>query len=96
MSFVWPGALGLLALGPLFVALYIRLVSRRAVRLAELASQGFVPNAATLRLRRLRHVPFGFFLAGLVLLLLALARPEMAMSVPHRAGHGDPRVRRIQ
>lgn len=86
MSFVFPQLLALLALAPLLVAAYLALLRKRARRAAELSAQGFSPNAATLRLRRRRHVPFVFFLAGLTLLLFALARPQTSVSTPRREG----------
>jgi Ca-activated chloride channel homolog len=86
MSFIWPHMLVLLVLAPLLVAGYVSLVRSRARRTAELAAQGFVPTAPARRRRRLRHVPFGFFLTALVLLLFALARPEVSLALPHREG----------
>ena len=86
MSFALAPLLGLLVLVPLLVVLYVVLVRRRTSRVAALAAQGFAPNAAALRLRRRRHVPFGFFLTGLTLLLVAVARPQAAVSVPRREG----------
>lgn len=86
MSFVWPQALVLLVLVPAALVAYRRLLRRRDRRVAELAAQGFVPTAATARRRRLRHVPFAFFLAALALLLVAVARPEASVSLPRREG----------
>ncbi len=86
MSFIWPGMLALLLAAPLLVAAYLALVRRRAQRAAALAEQGFVPTTSARRRRRLLHVPFAFFLIGLVLLLVAFARPEMALSLPRQEG----------
>lgn len=86
MSFVWPLALVLLVLIPALAAAYGALVRRRARRWAELAAQGFAPNAAALRTRRRRHVPFALFLTALALLVLALARPQTSLSLPRREG----------
>jgi Ca-activated chloride channel family protein len=86
MSFLWPAMLVLLVGIPLLIAGYVSLVRRRNRRVAELASQGFVPSASARRHRRLRHVPFAFFLAAVALLLLSVARPEMTLSIPHREG----------
>jgi Ca-activated chloride channel family protein len=86
MSFIWPGMLVLLIGAPLLVAAYVALVRRRARRAAELAAQGFVPTASARRLRRLRHVPFAFFLFAVILLLVALARPEASVGIPRREG----------
>lgn len=86
MSFVWPPALALLVLVPLALVGYRRLLLGRDRRVAELAAQGFVPTAASRRRRRLRHVPFGFFLAALALLLVAMARPQASVGLPRREG----------
>jgi Ca-activated chloride channel family protein len=86
MSFLWPQMLVLLAAVPLVVAAYLSAVRRRARRAADLAAQGFVPTASARRLRRLRHLPFAFFLGALILLLAAFARPEMSVGLPRREG----------
>jgi Ca-activated chloride channel family protein len=86
MSFIWPKALVLLLATPLLVAAYLNLVRRRADRAAALAAQGFVPTASARRLRRVRHLPFAFFLIALVLLLFALSRPAVSLGIPHREG----------
>jgi Ca-activated chloride channel family protein len=86
MSFIWPQMLALLVLAPFLVAAYVSLVHRRARRTAELAAQGFVPTSTARRLRRVRHLPFAFFLSALVLLLFALARPQVSLALPQRSG----------
>jgi Ca-activated chloride channel family protein len=86
MSFVWPQMLALLVMAPFLVAGYTSLVRRRARRTAELAAQGFVPTASAGRFRRVEHLPFAFFLLALVLLLFALARPQVRIALPHREG----------
>lgn len=86
MSFGWPIALVLLLVGPILVMGYLALLKRRAARAAELAAKGFHPTASTLRLRKLRHIPFAFFLAGLMTLLFATARPQATVSIPRREG----------
>ena len=86
MSFAWPPALGFLVLAPLLVLAYVKLMRRRSRRATELSAQGFAPNEAALRMRRRRHVPFALFLAGLTLLLFALARPQANLRLPEREG----------
>jgi Ca-activated chloride channel homolog len=86
MSFLWPGMLVLLLGVPFLVLGYLALVRRRDRRAAELAAQGFVPTATAQRRRRRRHVPFAFFLAAIIVALLALARPEASLSIPRREG----------
>jgi Ca-activated chloride channel homolog len=86
MTFAWPIALlSLLAL-PLLVLFYLSLVRARAARVEALAKQGFVPNAASQKLRRKRHVPFVLFLLGMATLLFSLARPQATVSTPRREG----------
>jgi Ca-activated chloride channel homolog len=86
MSFIWPQMLGLLLLAPLMVVGYLALVRRRSQRATELAAQGFVPTASGRRFRRLRHLPFALFLAALILLLVAFARPEVSAGLPRMEG----------
>src|SRR5436190_5806304 len=86
MSFLWPGMLVLLVVVPLVVVGYVRLMRRRAERAAALAAQGFAPNAAARRLRRVRHVPAVLFLVAVVVLLVAFARPEVSVGLPQREG----------
>src|SRR5436190_2112398 len=86
MSFLWPGMLVLLVVVPLVVVGYVRLMRRRAERAAALAAQGFAPNAAARRLRRVRHVPAVLFLVAVVVLVVAFARPEVSVGLPQREG----------
>ena len=86
MTFLLAPMLGaLLVLPALFVG-YLAMVRRRSRRAQELATLGFAPTPATLRLRKKRHVPFVFFFAGLGALLVSLARPATSISVPNREG----------
>ena len=86
MSFLWPGMLVLLLGVPLAVAGYVALVRRRAARAAELAAQGFVPNAAARRLSWARHIPAALLFVALVVLVVAFARPQVSLALPHREG----------
>lgn len=86
MSFLWPGMLALLLGVPLAVAGYVALVRRRAARAAELAALGFVPNAAGRRLSWARHIPAALLFAALVVLVVAFARPQVSLALPHREG----------
>src|SRR4051794_39431849 len=86
MSFLWPGVLILLLGVPLVVVGYVRLLRRRSERAAALAAQGFVPNASARRLRKVRHLPPVLFLVAVVVLLVAFARPEVSVGLPHREG----------
>lgn len=80
MSFVWPVMLVSLLAAPVLVLLYLR---REQIRRRWAAHTGFglLPQA-----ERRRHVPFLFFLIGLIILLVSLARPQMTLSLPHVEG----------
>jgi Ca-activated chloride channel family protein len=76
----------LLVLVPLAVFGYLRIARRRSARAATLAAQGFAPTSAARRLRKIRHVPAALFLTALAAMVLACARPQMSVGLPHREG----------
>ena len=86
MSFIWPAVLVLLLLVPLFVVLYLRIQRRRQGLAARYGTLGSVQEAAQRPLGARRHIPPAFFLAGLTILLIALARPQMVVSLPRLEG----------
>jgi Ca-activated chloride channel family protein len=86
MSFLWPGMLVLIVAVPLAVWGYVSLMRQRAARSAALAAQGFAPNAAARRRRRVRHIPAVLFVVALAVLVVAFARPEVSVGLPHREG----------
>lgn len=86
MSFASPTMLVLLVLVPLAVAGYVRVARRRSERSAALAAQGFAPTSAARRLRQARHVPAVLFLTALVVMVVACARPQLRVGLPHREG----------
>ena len=86
MSFIWPYLLLSLLVLPLLVWLYWRLRGQRAQAAANLGPLGFVQDQAGNALARQRHIPPALFLGGLALLLIALARPEMTVSLPRVEG----------
>jgi Ca-activated chloride channel family protein len=75
-----------LLLVPLLVFLYLRLLERQRQTAAELGPLGVVRNSAGAQVKKRRHFPPAFFLAGITLLLLALARPEMIVTLPRVEG----------
>jgi len=86
MSFIWPPMLLSLALMPIGVLLY-RAVDRRRHRLLALyggpgRAQGSAGRLAGLRNR----VPPALFLAGLVVMSVALARPQAVVALPKQEG----------
>jgi Ca-activated chloride channel family protein len=87
MSLGSPWMLLCLAVVPVLVLVYVRLVRRRSRRADRLASEGLVPTTRSgPGLRRRRHVPFALFAAALVLVCVGLARPTMSFALPQREG----------
>lgn len=85
MSFIWPIMLLSLLLIPVFIALYLRNQQRRRRLATSFGSLRFKPAADHPPGWR-RHLPPLLFLAGLTVLLLALARPEAVVSLPRVEG----------
>lgn len=75
-----------LLLVPLFVWLYLRMQQRRRRFAASFGALGFMQEAARRGLGIRRHIPPAFFLTGLTILLLAMARPQTAISLPRVEG----------
>ncbi len=88
MSFVWPAMLLLLATIPFGVALYGIGDRRRRSRLAGLGHLRVgSPSDGTARRVAIRHrLPAALVLAGLTVLVLALARPQSVISTPRFEG----------
>jgi Ca-activated chloride channel family protein len=86
MSFIWPVVLVLLLFIPLLVGLYIMLQRRRRRIAARYGNLGFVQQSGGRALGWRRHVPALLFLLGLTILLIALARPQAAVSLPRQEG----------
>lgn len=92
MSFLWPPALLLLLLLPLAVAGYVGLERRRRARLASLGSLGMVTGTPRAQeradaWRRLRRwLPASLVLAGVTMLVVALARPQAVVGLPRQEG----------
>jgi Ca-activated chloride channel homolog len=91
MSFIWPAVLLLLLAIPLGIAIYVRRERRRRARMtATLGTLRPAPSsggsgrrdAATIR----RRLPAALLMAGLTVLVLALARPESVIGVPRFEG----------
>jgi Ca-activated chloride channel homolog len=86
MSFIWPVMLLSLLLLPPGIVLYVVLGRRRRRFAASYGSLGLVQEAPGRRLGWRRHVPPALFLAGLTILLIALARPQSLVSLPREEG----------
>src|SRR6266508_1781732 len=86
MSFIWPAMLVFLALIPLCVGMYIRMQRRRRRLAASYGSLGLVQATAGRRPGARRHIPPALFLASLTVLTIALARPQLVISLPREEG----------
>ena len=86
MTFIWPVMLASLVLIPLFVGLFVWLQRRRNRIASKYGSLGFMQGAAGKRAGRRRYIPPIIFLAGLAILLIAMARPQMVVSLPRVEG----------
>lgn len=86
MSFIWPAMLVLLLLIPPFVVVYLRLQQRRRQLVAGYANPGLVLDRGRARTGRRRHIPALFFLLALIILVVALARPQALVSLPRIEG----------
>jgi Ca-activated chloride channel homolog len=82
MTFTWPLMLLSLLLIPVFVFIYFRVQRRRQEIVENMGSLGFVQDASGGRIGRRRHIPPALFLAGLTILLVALARPTAVVTLP--------------
>ena len=85
MSFIWPPMLLSLALIPIGLLLYRFLEGRRRRRLAAYGGSGLALGAARRSGFRSR-VPAAFLLLGLVVMSVALARPQAVVSLPRQEG----------
>src|SRR5690242_10458933 len=86
MTFLWPVMLLGLVLLPLFVGGYIQLQQRRRQLLARYGDPGLVREAGGRRLGVRRHLPAALFLLALLILIVALARPQTLVSLPRIEG----------
>ena len=87
MSFIWPPMLLLALVIPVGVALYLVRDRRRRRRIAEFgALAGAGPERSTPGSRLRRRVPAVLFVAGMTILVLAIARPQSVVSVPRVEG----------
>src|SRR5512133_1217673 len=87
MSFIWPFMLLFLLIIPLLVMIYLRVQKRRQQAAAHFSGFGYGPAAAAAHGPGMRrHIPSILFLLGLTILIVALARPEMPVSLPRVQG----------
>jgi Ca-activated chloride channel family protein len=81
VRFVWPEYLWLLAIAPALVAFYLWLLKRKQREALRFPSLALVRAAQPARAWR-RHVPPALFLAGLIVAILAGARPSAVITLP--------------
>ncbi len=72
----------LLALIPLFIVFYILMQIHRRRLTANFSRLGFAPGGGGRKPGVRRHLPQIFFLAGLAVLIVALARPRTVVGLP--------------
>ncbi len=86
MSFIWPVMLFSLLIVPVSGLLYWRLQVRRQRYAANLGALGLVQSSVAKPPGWRRHLPAILYLSSLSLLSLAMARPEMQVSLPRIEG----------
>jgi Ca-activated chloride channel homolog len=86
MTFIWPVMLFSLVLIPLFIGAYLLMQQRRRKLTASYSSLGLGSGVTGGQPGLRRHVPVVFFLAGLTILAVALARPQAVVALPRQEG----------
>jgi Ca-activated chloride channel family protein len=80
--FLWPAFLGLLAVVPVVLALYVWRLQRRRPAAVRYSSLALVRDAVPRSSRVRRHGPFVLLLLAIASFVVALARPSTIVSVP--------------
>jgi Ca-activated chloride channel family protein len=86
MTFLWPSMLLTLLVIPVIVVLYLRLQGRQRALATSFYSLGGGQKAAKQLPGFRRHLPSLVFLLSLVVILVALARPQAQISLPRVEG----------
>ncbi|MEO8676337.1 MAG: VWA domain-containing protein [Casimicrobiaceae bacterium] len=81
MTFIWPQLLWLLVAVPVVVAVYVMLLRRKRKAAMKYASLMLIRDAQGAGRGR-RHVPPLLFLAALILMIVAVARPAAVVTLP--------------
>src|SRR5262245_65572452 len=84
MSFGWPLALWGLVLVGLALVAYLLVQRRRKKYVVRFSNLSLLENVVSQSPRWRRHVPPALTLAALALLVVAVARPEVAEAVPRQ------------
>ena len=82
MKFVWPEMLWLLLAVPALVGAYVLLLRRRMPAAIRFASLSLIRQAMTPGHQVRRHIPPLLFLLGIVMAIVAMARPSARISLP--------------
>ena len=82
MGFLWPELLWLLAAVPALIAAYLFLLRRKKKTALRYANLSLVKEAMGAGRRLRRHIPPILFLVAMTLLILAMARPSMIITLP--------------
>jgi Ca-activated chloride channel family protein len=86
MSFMWPSALFALILVPILAGIYIWMQRRRRRYAVRYASLSLVRDAVGKGPGVKRHIPAAVYLLALSAMIVALARPQTPLEVPHNTG----------
>lgn len=82
MTFKWPVALWGVLLVPIATACYLMWLRRRAAAGERFARSEMHPNVVPARPRWRRHVPVALYLLASAALLVGVARPQAAFTIP--------------
>ncbi len=82
MTFLWIGLLAVVLAVPALILLYAWSQRRRKPVAARYSSLSLIREAAPGRRRWRRHLPFALFAVGAAVMVIALARPVVVLSVP--------------
>ena len=86
MQFLWPFMLWLLLLVPVLIVLYMLAQRRRQRYALRYASLSLVKEALGRGPGLRRHIPPALFIAGVAVMLFALARPATVVTLPAQEG----------
>ena len=86
MTFIWPAMLWLLILVPVLIAAYLILLRRKRRTALRYASLTVVRKALGDGPGFRRHIPPLLFLAGLTVMIVAVARPAAIVTLPSQRG----------
>ena len=86
MSFIWESMLWSLVLIPLLMLMYFNIQQQRKQIALRYGSLGLVKQSSGRDVGMRRHIPALFFLVGLTVLFIALARPRVVISLPKVEG----------